>query len=82
MSVELKKFWMMFQGFKARRFLVGSVLRLLEPDCESRLAFEGVGRTDSCVCVYVGEWSVLSMHMPSCPPVADIDVIGVPRFKT
>lgn len=47
MSVELKIFGMMFQGFKARRFLVGSLLRLLEPDCESRLAFEGVGRRDS-----------------------------------
>ena len=60
MSVELKIFGMMFQDFKARRLLVGSVLRLLEPDCESRLAFEGVGRRDSthmlvCVCVCDGE---------------------------
>lgn len=80
MSVELKKFWIIFQGFKVRRFLVGSVLRLLEPDCESRLAFEGDGRRDSCacVCVCVGEWSVVSMHMPSCPSVVDLDVIGVP----
>lgn len=29
MSVELKKFWMVFQGSKARRFLASSILRLL-----------------------------------------------------
>lgn len=75
-SVELKKFWMLFHGSKAGRFLVSSILRLLESECASRLSLKVLEEVTSvCVCVcWVcwGVFSVLSEH-------ATLPINGSPR---